>query len=171
MYEKEECLCLQYLIQIFARKAGWKVSMWFCPNLGVWKNATWQKEQWWRNESQHATRQTSSSMVKLKKKITMWWKNYLRRILYLIEERFLLLYSLVSIRQNLYVISIATIWHEILSWFLTIFQDLPNMITKLFLFWFSYQCRTNIRSQQTRTGKRPRNLQTMPCQMMAQVSK
>ena len=50
---------------------------------------------------------------------------------------------------------LATIWHEIVSWFLTISQDLRNMITKLFLFWFSYQCRTILWSQQTRTGKKP----------------
>ena len=55
-----------------------------------------------------------------------------------------------------------------------IYDDLHNLITKLFLFWFSYQCRTILWSQQTRTGKnggKPINQQTMPCQMMAQVSK
>ena len=83
-------------------------------------------------------------------------------------------YSLISIRQNYNFDMLATIWHEIVSWFLTISQDLRNMITKLFLFWFSYQCRTILWSQQTRTGKnggKTINQQTMPCQMMAQVSK
>ena len=64
-------------------------------------------------------------------------------------------YSLISIRQNYNFDMLATIWHEIVSWFLTISQDLRNMITKLFLFWFSYQCRTILWSQQTRTGKKP----------------
>ena len=52
---------------------------------------------------------------------------------------------------------LATIWHEIVKycWFLTISQDLRNMITKLILFWFSYQCRTILWSHQTRTGKKP----------------
>ena len=44
---------------------------------------------------------------------------------------------------------LATIWQEIVSWFLTISQDLRKMITRLFLFWFSYQCRIILWSQQT----------------------
>ena len=51
-------------------------------------------------------------------------------------------YSLMSIRQNYNFHMSATIWHEIISWFLMISQDLRKMINKLFLFWFSYQCRT-----------------------------
>ena len=47
-------------------------------------------------------------------------------------------YSLISIRQNYNFDMLATIWHEIVCWFLTIpriYDDLHNMITKLFLFW------------------------------------
>ena len=92
----------------------------------------------------------------------------------LFEEMVMKWYSLISIRQNYNFDMLATIWHEIVSWFLTISQDLHNMITKLVLFWFSYQCRTILWSQQTRTGKnggKTINQQAMPCQMMAQVSK
>ena len=46
---------------------------------------------------------------------------------------------------------------------MTISQDLQNMITKLFLFWFSYQCRTILWSQQTATGKKQKPTK-MPCQ-------
>ena len=42
-------------------------------------------------------------------------------------------YSLISIRQNYNFDRLATIWHEIASWFLTIYQDLPVLaIIKLF---------------------------------------
>ena len=51
-------------------------------------------------------------------------------------------------------------WHRF-------YDDLRKMITKLFSFWFSYQCsRTILWSQQTRTGKnrgKTINHQTMPC--------
>ena len=63
-------------------------------------------------------------------------------------------YSLICIRQNYNFDMLAAIWLEIVSWFLTISQDLRNMITKLFSFWFSYHCRI-LWSQQTRTGKKP----------------
>ena len=42
-------------------------------------------------------------------------------------------YSLISIRQNYNFDMLASIWHEIVSWFLTISKDLRNMITKLFI--------------------------------------
>jgi hypothetical protein len=64
-----------------------------------------------------------------------------------------LIYSLISIRQNYNSDMLANIWHEIVGWFLTISQDLRNMITKFFLFWSSYQCRSILWSQKTRTGK------------------
>ena len=44
---------------------------------------------------------------------------------------------------------------------------LRNIITKLFLFWFSYHCRTILWSQQTREKRgKTINQQTMPCQMI-----
>ena len=66
-------------------------------------------------------------------------------------------YSLICIRQNYNFDMLAAIWLEIVSWFLTISQDLRNMITKLFLFWISYQCRTILWSQQTRMGKKQKS--------------
>ena len=75
-------------------------------------------------------------------------------------------YSLISIRQNYNFDMLATIWHEIVSWFPTISQDLRNMITKLFI---SVQDIFMIATN--KNGEKSRNLQTMPYQMMAQVSK
>ena len=49
-----------------------------------------------------------------------------------LSDKLYMWYSLMSIRQNYNFDMSATIWHEIVSWFLTIFQDLRNMITKLF---------------------------------------
>ena len=57
-----------------------------------------------------------------------------------------LFYSLISIRQNYNFDMLATIWHEIASWFLTIYQDLRWFsITKLFLFWHLDIIQGNIR--------------------------
>ena len=42
----------------------------------------------------------------------------------------LLLYSLISIRQNYNYDMIAMIWHEIVGWFLTIYQDLKRFATE-----------------------------------------
>ena len=41
-------------------------------------------------------------------------------------------YSLMSIRQNYTFDMLASIWHEIISWYLRISQYLRNMITRLF---------------------------------------
>ena len=71
------------------------------------------------------------------------------------EHSSIFLYSLISIRQNYNFDMSATIWHELVSWYLTNSQNLLKMIAKLFLFWFSYQNRTILWSQQTRTGKKP----------------
>ena len=80
---------------------------------------------------------------------------------------------ILSIRQNYNFNMLAAIWHDIVSWFLTTSQDLCNMISKLFLFWFSYQCRTILWDMlaTNKKGEETRNPQTIPCQMMAQVSK
>ena len=98
-------------------------------------------------------------MKKKRKNYVLGKKNhtFLNKSLEWVHELKLHVYSLISIRQNYNFDMLANIWHEIVSWFLMISQDLRNMITKLFLFWFSYQCRTILWSQQTRTGKN-RNL-------------
>ena len=79
----------------------------------------------------------------------------------LLFPQIFLSYSLISIRQNYNFDMLASIWHEIVSWFLTISQDFPGYIWatwSLNCFCFdlhTYQCRTVSWSQQTRTRKNP----------------
>ena len=44
-------------------------------------------------------------------------------------KKICIVYSLISIRQNYYFDVLGTVWHEIVSWFLTISQDFCNMIS------------------------------------------
>ena len=62
-------------------------------------------------------------------------------------------YSLISIRQNYIFDMLATIWHEIVNWFLEISQDLQEFAQNVVVVFFIYQCITILWSQQTRTGK------------------
>ena len=63
--------------------------------------------------------------------------------------------------------------------FPSIYDDLRNMITKLFLFWFSMkifhicgeQFYDGNKQELVKMGEKTINQQTMPCQTMAQVLK
>ena len=101
----------------------------------------------WKIMTQKANISISFFFAILYKNRCFWLLHFLRFCVFvitLIDEssrgkwKGLYIYSLISIRQNYNFDMLATIWHEIVSWFLTISQDLHNMITKLFLFWFSW---------------------------------
>ena len=57
----------------------------FYPNLGAWKNATWQTEKWLKNEYQHAIKQTYLYMVHKKRcniKICTFFTPAIKPLLY-----------------------------------------------------------------------------------------
>ena len=83
------------------------------------------------------------------------------------------LYSLISIRQNYNFETLNLIWHEIVCWFLKIYQDLKSFAAQehRIVFVLTFRCEKQFdvpnMQEQSKMGKKIRNQQTNIRHLMA----
>ena len=87
----------------------------------------------------------------MQKKLTFWTNLALKNIWY----------SFTSIRQNYNFDKLATIWREIVSWFLMFSQYLRNMISKMFVFFEFHISAEQFYARNKQEWGKTRNQQTI----------